>query len=101
MSFPGSLVSSFARQHGLSGCLLGSSAGFCLFQVAWLVSECLSTVLSVGIHLGEGKLNESGQFQGLPKTFELLTSKVHGVSPQDGEFYLSLAHPLTQHLINE
>lgn len=55
MFFPGSLVSSFGRQHGLSGCLLGISAGFCLIQVAWLVSECLSTVLSAGIYLGEGK----------------------------------------------
>ena len=62
------------REPGGPESLLGHSVDFCVSQAALLVWECLSAVLIVYIRLGREERRKSGQFQGLPDSFALLTS---------------------------
>jgi hypothetical protein len=54
-------------------CLLDSSVGLCLFQVAWMISKCVSAVLTAYSDLVSVEPSVSARFQGLPTTFELFT----------------------------
>jgi hypothetical protein len=83
-----------------------SFASLYLFQAALLVWEssrtlsmtdgiCLLATFTVYTWLWLKQANKSGQFQGLPETFELFTSWDYQGSLNDVMFYLTLQHPMS------